>query len=114
MGEYAVYDPDAEGDQAVPRIGAEDIRRARSSDGPGIAALSAARHGMPLERALDGVKREFAGIAAGNPWTLVVADVGGGVVGRGVVGRIQLFQLIFARTVSAVELNASCPENPGV
>ena len=88
MGEYAVYDPQAPrlADQ-VP-VGADAIRRAVPEDAPGIAALVAQRHGMPLERALDGVRREFAGIAAGNPWILLVADVDGGVVGFGRVRQV--------------------------
>lgn len=81
--EYALYEPRPEPTDAVPLLSEDAVRRAIPEDAPGIAALVAQRHGMPLERALDGVRREFAGIAAGNPWTLVVADVDGGVVGFG-------------------------------
>lgn len=83
MSEYAAYEPESPGTEGLPPVGPESIRRARHADAAGIAALVAARHGTPFERALDGARREFAGIATGNPWVLFVADVDGGVVGFG-------------------------------
>ena len=87
MGEYAIYEPGG-ADQGLPRLGDDVIRRATTEDIPAIAALVAQRHGMPLERAMDGARREFAGIAAGNPWVLFVADVDGGAVGFGRIRQV--------------------------
>lgn len=83
MPEYAAYEPEPAVESDAPPIGPEAIRRAGPADAPGIAALVAMRHGTPFERALDGIRREFAGLAAGNPWVVFVADVDGGVVGFG-------------------------------
>jgi len=89
VGEFASYEPRTGDESREPRLGAECIRRARPEDAAGIAGLVSARHGMPLERALDGVRREFAGLAAGNPWALFVADVDGGVVGFGRTRKVE-------------------------
>lgn len=88
MAEYADYQPRNEDTPSTTRVGEDAVRRAEREDAPFIAALVAARHGMPLERAQDGVEREFAGLAAGNPWNLFVAEVDGGIVGFGRVREV--------------------------